>query len=372
MPRKVGRWLAFGVAAGALVRAGWPGASADPATLISRVSVVVVVLMLAGLPRPVRSRFGPVGDGWIPRLVRITGYVTVFALMLVETRVGRFQFDRPAAPPSLAGLWAGEVVFLIVLGVYVAGLLAVTSRRPPARTATLAIGVGAGVVVGVAVYGLRPLADQLHVANPWLGALYEIGKVLAVPAVLCAVLAAGIAAARRISNPGTRLRLTDVRARQGCAAGACVGVVAAMVVSVLGIATIAVAPHVASGLEWTLPGRGIRPGSGYYFVEVSITQAAAGYLLVLIIFPLLGAGLGAWGGLFAAGNSGLRPDDGGGGGPKDPDPDPVPPGGGRQATPETRPPALDLATLLALPPWDGRAEPADDPARAPRVPAGVP
>jgi hypothetical protein len=372
MPRKIACWLAFGVAAGALVRVGWPGASADPATLISRVSVIIVVLMLAGLPRPVRTRFGPIGDGWVPRVVRVTGYAAVFALMLVETHVGRFQFDGPAARPSLAGLWAGEVVFLIVLGAYVAGLLAVTSRRPPTRTTTLAIGAGAGVVIGVAVYGLRPLADQLHVANPWLGALYEIGKVLAVPAVLCAVLAAGVAAARRASNPGSRLRLTDLRARQGFAAGACVGVAAALVVSVLGIATIAVAPHVASGVQWTLPGRGIRPGSGIYFVEVSITQAAAGYLLVLVLFPLLGAGLGAWGGLFAAGNSGLRPDDGGGGGPKDPDPVPVPPGGGREATPEPRPAALDLAALLALPPWDGRAEPVGDPSPVPRVPSGVP
>ncbi|MEI4920943.1 hypothetical protein Q8G81_35900, partial [Klebsiella pneumoniae] len=64
-----------------------------------------------------------------------------------------------------------------------------------------------------------------------------------------------------------------------------------------------------------------------YQFEVSITEAAAGYLLVLVLFPLFGAGLGAWGGLYGASGRG-RPggDDGGGSG--GPDPAPVPPPGG--------------------------------------------
>jgi hypothetical protein len=89
---------------------------------------------------------------------------------------------------------------------------------------------------------------------------------------------------------------------------------------------------------------------------VGFSRAAAGYLLVLIIFPLLGAGLGAWGGLFAAGNPGRRPGGGGdgGGGGHDPDPEPMPPGGGRGggALDGPAPALLDLDGLLDVPSWN--------------------
>jgi hypothetical protein len=326
---------------------------------MSRVDVVAVVTMIAALHWPVSRRFGGIGSGWIPRIVRLAGFAAVLAFMVAKSDVERVEFARLAGHPSLSGLWAGEVLLLVVLAAYVTGLLAITSRRTPANTSTVAVGVGGGVVIGLAIYGLRPLADQLHVTNPWLAALDEIGKVLAVPLVLCACLAAVIVAARRTSTRTGQLKLTDTRARQGVAAGACVGVAAALIVSVLGIATIALIPHAASGIQWTLPGRNAPAGTVYHF-EVGISEAAAGYLLVLIIFPLLGAGLGAWGGLFAAGNSGLRGDGGdGGGGPDKPRPDPAPPGGNRRPLSEPKPALLDLATLLALPEWDGRATPVE-------------
>lgn len=378
MPRTLRYWLALPVAVAALVVVGWPGPANDPATLISRVSVLGAAVMLAGLPWLIRRRFGPLARGWAPPLVRAIGCATVVVLLAVKARAEHFELAAAAHRPSLAGLWLGEVVFLAVIGGYAAGLLVVTASRSPARRTTLVIGGGAGILIGVAVYGLRPLADKFHIANPAVAVLYQVGKVLAVPVVLAAATAASIIAARRASSRAGGLALRHVRARQGLAAGACVGFVAALVASVLGSATIALLPHAASALRWTLPGRHAMAGSVYDF-EVGLTEAGAGFLLVLIIFPVVGTGLGAWAGMFA-GDSGLRPDGGGGGGggPGGPGPEPRPPGGGRHAVP---PPELapgELARLLAQADWRVIARPADRPSvpehvpEPERVPAGVP
>jgi hypothetical protein len=376
MPRTLRYWLALAAAAVALVAVGWPGPADDPATLISRVSVVGVAVMLAGLPWLVRRRFGPLARGWAPPLVRAAGCATVIILLAVKARVERLELAAAAHRPSLAGLWLGEVIFLAVIAGYAAGLLAVTARRAPASRTTLVIGGGAGAVIGVAVYGLRPLADKLHITNPLLTVLCEVGKVLAIPLVLAAAIAASTAAARRASSRAGGLPLQDVRARQGLAAGACVGFAAAVVVSVLGIATIALLPHAATGLQWTLPGRDAPPGSVYDF-EVGMTEAGAGFLLVFLLFPLVGAGLGAWAGLFT-GNTGLRPDGGGGGGGRGPDPQPRDPGGGQHAPAPPELPADVLARLLSRPDWRIIAGPADWPVtpehepEPERVPVGVP
>ena len=370
MPRTIRHWLAYVVAVVALILAGWPGPSGNPATLISRESVVTVALLLAGLPWLVRRRFGPMGRGWITPLVRAVGYATVVALLAVKAHVERQEFAAAAGRPSMAGLWMGEVIFVGIIAGYVVGLLAVTAQRAPAHRTTLVIGGGAGIAIGVAVYGLRPLADRFHVVNPWLSVLYEMGKVLAVPAVLAAAIAAAIVAARRASARKGGLPLREVRARQGLAAGACVGFAAAVVVSLLGIATIALLPHAASGLQWTLPGRAAPPGSVYNF-EVGVTEAGAGYLLVLVIFPVLGAGLGAWAGLFA-GDTGLRPDGGGGGGPRGPEPEPPPPDGGRHAPAPPQLAAVDLARMLTQTDWRVIADAPEHVPQPERMPVGVP
>ena len=126
------------------------------------------------------------------------------------------------------------------------------------------------------------------------------------------------------------------------------GVTCALLVSVLGISTIAVAPHAASSIQWTIPGGNLSANSVYRF-EVAASHAVAGYLLILIIFPFLGAGIGAWGGLFAEGNRGLRPGGGGGGGTKPPRPKTPRPGGGLLLDGS---PPFTAASLLSLPEWD--------------------
>jgi hypothetical protein len=311
--------------------------------------------------------------GWLPKTVRFTGYATVFALMLVKPEVLRHEMARLPGLPQVDGLWLGEIVFLIVLAAYVAVLLAVTAQRPLANPVAMAFGTGAGIGLGLAIYLMRPLANPLHSSNEWVIGLYVAARVLAVPLILGAAIAVGLAAARRVKHREGKLPIADMRARQGVATGICAGMTAALVVSVLGATTIALAPHEAMRLDWTLPSRLIDSGTVYGF-EVSVTDAAAGFLLVLIVFPILGAGLGAWGGLYAGG-PGNRPGGNGGGGGRGPDPQAPPrPIGGLQRDRDSQPAAVDIRRLLDSPPWavpplEPRRE-SMEPERRERTPAG--
>ena len=364
MPRKIGYWVALGVVAGFIVATAWTGAPADPATPISRLSAVALAVLIGVVHWPVRLKYGSLGSSWTARILRVAGFTLVAALILVKTAVERHEFAH-LGRSAIAGVWAGEIAFLVVIAAYMAGLLAITARRPPAGPAATLIGITAGVLLGLAVYVLRPLDNPVHLSNAWLSAMVEIAKVCAIPAVFAGAIAAVVMAARRTSrreHDGT-LPLTHIRARQGVATGLCVGITCALLVSVLGIATIAVAPHAASSIQWTIPSGDMTRNSVYQF-EVYVSHAAAGYLLILIIFPFLGAGIGAWGGLFAAGNRGLRPGGGGGGGTRPPAPKPPRPGGGRQLDgPEP------ATSVLSWPEWDPAAQAPKAPPLPQRVPA---
>jgi hypothetical protein len=387
MPGRIVSSLAFLAATAGLVWAGWPGAPANPATLINRVDVIAAVVMLAGLPWLARRVFGPAGDTWLARIVRVGGYAAVFALVLVKAKVQRPEYAAHSGRAWLAGVWAGEIIFLVIIAAYVAGLLAVTARRPPFSPVALAIGAAAGVAVGLLMYALPPVGRWPHITIGWLAGVYGVARALAVPLALGTAIAAGLVAARRASRRRHQLPLADVRAQQGMAAGLCVGAVAALLFCVLSTGTIALLPHAAKPLlwvfakprppVWTLTGGHLPHPTMYnpalYQFEMSVAGTAAGYLLALICFPLFGAGLGAWGGLFAAGYSGRRPGGGGGGGESEPGP--PPPDGGRR-TADDHPPGILRGYLHELPASPGFPAPGDEPAAAPnhpeQVPAGVP
>ena len=346
MPRRIGYWLVSGAAAAGLVWAGWAGAPAGVATLLRRVDVIAAAVLLAGLPGLARKVFGAPGGG-LARAVRLAGYVAVYTLVLVKAQVERTEYAVPAGHAWLAGTWTGEIVFLIVLAAYVTGLLAVTARRPPAGRAALALGTGAGLVAGLVMYAVPPLGLPLSVTDTWQVALYNAVRVLAVLLAIGVVLAAGLAAARRTSQDSL-LPLADARARQGVAAGLCAGAAAGLVVTVLGLTTIALLPHELAHMQWALSGPHLAPGPVYEF-EMSVSDTAAGHLLALVLLPLLGTGLGAWGGLYAAGPPGQRPGGGGGGGGQPPVPAPAPPGGGRRPAIDGRPAILLAGHLLEFP-----------------------
>jgi hypothetical protein len=409
MPRRVRYWLAVGLMTAALGWTGWPGTPANPATLISRVDVFATVLILAALPWPVARRFGAVRSGWLPRIVRYAGYLAVVALVLAKADAERVEYAQPTRRTSLGGLWVGEIIFLLVLAAYVTGLLVMTARRSPASQAAVTIGALGGVVLGVTIYLVRPLEGPLHTSSVWPTGLYFAVRLVSVPLVIGAVIVVGIAAARRSSHRGNSRSPGQApagsaapaaspaaksesaaapsadspsRAKQGVMAGMCAGAAAALLVSLLGITTIALAPQDAQGIQWTLPSHAGTAGPVYQF-EVSVTEAAAGYLLVLLLFPLFGAGLGAWGGLYGASGRG-RPGGDGGGGSGGPQPEPAPPPSGLALDDAHQPPAVDIRRILNSPEWTGlpappgSAEPAGSPEHDPatpdrreRVPAGA-
>jgi hypothetical protein len=363
-------------AVAALAWVWWPAAPAGQATAIRRLDVTVTVLMLAGLPWLARLFFGPAGRGRAARAVRAGGYAVVVALVLVKAAVEWSGYPGLAGTSRLAGVWAGEIVFLIVLAIYVTGILAVTAQRPPIHPPALVIGTGAGLAAGVIMYALPPVGGLLHITGGWPGRVYGAARVLAVLAVLAAGVAAGMTAARRASGRGSKLSLADIRARQGVATGLCAGAAAALVVCVLGIGTAAFVPQALGRLRWAMSGPHLAP-AGVYAFEISLTNTAAGHLLVLVVFPVFGAGLGAWGGLCAAGRPGQLPGEGGGGGGHGPPAPPSrPPGGGRRLHEERPPPAiLDGGYLVGLPAVPGLGGPADDedptPGRPVKIPVGA-
>jgi hypothetical protein len=374
MPRSI-RYALMSGAAVALAWAWWPAAPGGVVTATRRLDMSVTVLMLAGLPWLVRRFFGPAGRGRAARAVRVGGYAVVVAVVLVKAAVGRSGYAGLDGASRLAGAWAGEVAFLLVLAAYVTGILAVTARRPPVRPPALVIGTGAGLAAGVIMYALPPVGGLLHVTGGWPTQVYGAARVLAVLAVLAAGVAAGMTAARRAPGRGSKLSQADVRARQGVATGLCAGAAAALVVCVLGIGTALFVPHALDRLRWALSGPHLAP-TGVYAFGISLTDTAAGHLLVLVFFPVLGAGLGAWGGLCAAGRPGQLPDEGGGGGGDGPPAPPPPsPGGGRHLD-EGRLPAIlrggYLVDLPAVPGLPGGADNEDPaPVRPVKIPVGI-
>jgi hypothetical protein len=375
MPRRITCWLAFAAAAAGVLWVGWasPG---HPATTLTRVDVVVAVLILALLPWPVRRRYGPVGPGWLAQVIRPLGYAAVFALLLAKAVVERRGSAGAGSHAGVAGAWTGEIVFLLVLAAYTTGLLVVTARRPPAGRAALAIGTVAGVVAGLVSYALPPV-HPLHVPAGWLTDLYQAGRLLAVPLLLGAGVAAGLAAARRtpVRRRG-QLSVSGNRSRQGFAAGLCAGGAAALLFVLLSTGTIVLAPHVLEPLQWTLTTAAGKNNPTYPLLdrfEMGAANTAAGYLIALIIFPVIFAGLGAWGGMYGADRPGQRPGGGGGGGggggPRPPVP--PPPGGGRRRGDGELPAIFRGGYLKELPglsPAPGKAAP-DRPERVPVGPA---
>ena len=157
--------------------------------------------------------------------------------------------------------------------------------------------------IGVVAYALGPLGFPLRFTGSWPTRLYDAAMALGVLLALCAPVAAGLAATRRAG----RSLPTGSRARQGAIAGLCTGAAAALMVAVLSTATIALLPY-DTGLQswaaghigqWTPmigPWTPITGPRNYLGYVAGNSAFAAGYLIVLLLSPLLGCGFGAWAG----------------------------------------------------------------------------
>jgi hypothetical protein len=285
-------------AAGGVAWAAWAGRPSDPAVMINRVDVLALAVLLAALSWTARRAGGPVAGSRLARLGRVGGYAAILALVLAKSAVERVADAPPNNHAGTAVAWTGEVIFLVVMAGYAAVLLAGTARRSPAAPATTAIGTAAGVALGLLAYTLGPLGFPLRFTGRWPATLYDAAMALGILLAVSAPVLAGRVAARR-ARPGTRVR-------QGVLAGAGTGMVAALVVTVLSTATIALLPYDAGLRDWAASHIGhwtpavgqVAPVVGVRLGYVAGNSAfAAGYLIVLLIVPLAGLALaaaGAW------------------------------------------------------------------------------
>ena len=310
---RVIRVLAFAAAAVGLVLIGWPGPSSNSATPLNRVYVTGTVVLLAALPWAVRRYVGPVRSGWAPRAARVGGYALVLALIAAKAVKDRNGSKLGAYFVIVPGEWALEIVLLLVIVGYVAGLFILTTERVRLTRWGLPAGIGFGMVTGGVLYALGPLgpgAGHHGSSLKWWGL-----------AALALPVATGLLVGRLAARDARPAVLTPGQgARQGCLAGACATATAALLVAMLTSVTIALFPHQVP-LEGTAAAGGgpdaayiagggcetcdpnntvIPPGLRHeYWVEISVGQAGMGPLAFLLIAPFIGAGLGAFAGGFA-------------------------------------------------------------------------
>jgi membrane-associated phospholipid phosphatase len=293
--------LAFAAAAAGTAWSAWSGPPGDPAIVINRVDVITISAILAGLPWAVRRARGPIAGSRPARMIRIAGYAAILALVLVKAAVERVADAPPNNFDLAAWAWTGEIAFLAVIAGYAAVILAYTASRSPAMLATVAIGMAAGVIVGVLVYLLGPLGFPLRFTDWRSARLYDAAMALGALVAVCAPVVAGLVAVRRAAGSMP----ARSRAREGAIAGLCTGAAAALVVAALSTATIALLPYDAGLRNWAAGHIGhwtpivgqVTSVVGTRLGYVAGNSAfAAGYLLVLLVSPLAGCGLGAWAG----------------------------------------------------------------------------
>ena len=289
MARKVVYWLGAGAVAAAVGWVVWlswrTSPAADSQAVTDRVRVLVGAAALVVLPWVGRRRgwFGPTGGSVMARLVRVAGCVAVCGLGVAVVRMdshlglgphgpGPFSLPREIIAVVLAGaglaslavfkarwpdadpgvLWAiaaiaALVVFLAVplqalAVVYVAAILAATSRRSPVTNASLAAGAIAGLATGLALY---------EVANAVQSDQYAGLLVLGVVIVLFLLAGlAGAAAAWLLPGTGDPQELWAARALQGLLAGSVAGAVCGLLLTnlfVVAVFMMVLGPLVGAG-----------------------------------------------------------------------------------------------------------------------------
>jgi len=118
---------------------------------------------------------------------------------------------------------AGDIAILLLTACGLAVILALTARRTRVAPATLALGAGAGVALGVVMYVVAPLGLNFKYPDrPWLpGAAIDTFTALAWILVIGAPSVAGFLAGRRCQVPDDPAQAGVVQAWQGFAAEWC-------------------------------------------------------------------------------------------------------------------------------------------------------
>jgi hypothetical protein len=352
MARTIGSWLLFAVAAGAAAWGAWPGPPVSHAAAVQG-GILITLALLVGLPLLSRSVLGS-PDNRAARWLRAGFYAAILAVLPAQAAIrlflgtvprsgnDRHTFDviqGPGVPGSVSGGpgWAGEIGILVFMACFLAVLLALTARRTPVAPATLAIGAGAGLMLGLVMYAITPLGLNVKFPDrPWLhGSAGNTVGALAWILLFCAPLVAGALAGRRCNVEDDPAQAAVAQAWQGFAAGVVSGGVGAMLVTVLGAGTTALMVRSAWVRDFLYHGPHLT-ASAVYGRELYASQDVSAYLVLFFGFPIIGFMMG----LAGTGIANLKPrlPDGGrpGGppGPGGPEPLPAPPDGGRHVDAE--------------------------------------
>ena len=235
----------------------------------------------------------------------------------------------------------------MVLALYAAAIVWMTSRRSRVAPATLVIGTGAGLVLGVVMYVVAPLGLSKEATNPWLpGADIDPLVLLAWILVLFGPFTAGALAFRRYTASNGPPPPTGDQARQVVAAGLLANLVGALFVTVLGTSTIALMINASWLRNWLYHGRHLlfgvaglqpvlrgNPGAIAYSHQITAVSdaGALGALGIgFLVIAALETGLVGW---LMWETARMEPDDPrrSDGGQPDPEPAPYRPSGARLA-----------------------------------------
>ncbi len=361
MRRSIGTAALFAAAAAAAAWAAWPGPPAYLAVSDSRVLMIAMIVVLAGLPMLARRLFGPAGRSRVVRALRVGTYAAVLALMPARNIIEGLRDVPPRTGLDLRvyGVINLEhriartesfdwIVFVVIMVLFAAAMLWLTSERSQVAPTTLAAGAGAGIAVGVVVYAVEPLGLSKVATNPWLpGSDVDPLVLLAWILVLFAPLAAGFLAWRRYRRPGSTAAPAAV-ARQIMAAGLVTNLVGALLVAAFGTGTIALMLKGAWLRNWLYHGQhqffgiaGLRSlldgnlTAISYSHELTASVDSSMLLVMCVAFPLFALALAGMATLGALGNAAAEQGSDpprGGGGPRAPRAMPNGPGGAQLAT----------------------------------------
>ncbi len=353
MARRIGILLLGAVAAGAAAWAAWPESSVRLSHgAADQGDVIITLALLVGLPLLTRWALGP-PDSRAARWLRAGFYAAILAIMPAKAvtdmfvgAVPRGGLDRHTydllnsngglpVPGTVSGGpdWGGEIFILFITACYLTVILAVTARRSKVAPATLAISARAGLVLGLVMYAVDPLGGQKIATNPWLrGSATDPLVVLAWVLLLSAPFGAGALAAKRCYVPDDPGQATVTRAWQGFAAGLVSNGVGALTVTVLGISTTALMLKSAWVRGWLYHGQHLT-ASAVYGRELYASGNVAFYVVICVIFPIIGLIAGLAGSGYAntparCRTAAVRVDPLG---PGEPEPVPDPPDGGQLA-----------------------------------------
>jgi hypothetical protein len=354
MRRRVGGAILFAAAAAVAAWLAWPRSSASIASSVDRVQVIAIVLLLAGLPLLARPFLGPVGDSTAARLLRVGTCAAFLALIPARVAVEQFGYTRPPGGADLRlylfisqhgpqAPWGSAILFSVIMALYLTAIVWLTSRRARIAPATLAVGTGAGIALGLVLYPVAPLGLSSAATNPWLpGSDVDPFMGLAWLLVVCGPVVAAVVADRRYTASSSTPPPAGARVRQIMAAGLLTSLTGALFVTVLGTGTIAVMLKAAWLRNWLYHGRHLLYGVQNLSSDLRTLPAIAyghqitgsadlgAYLLMCLAFPLIALGLigfgalGLWDSSTPGGNNPPR----GGGGPPGPETAPAPPDGG--------------------------------------------